>query len=357
MKKYIIFCLLYFLSLSYTSAQIHLKGFESQVNWLCYSQDGSQMFAFGSNWIERDGKRRLGRQIIIWDINTQNILQTQEVGHLDKVKIEGHDFLGVLSGSYISPDKKKVCIVGTQYQSRTAKSEYRTVLHFHDIATNTTESIGLKANIQVQKLKFHPTNPDLLGLIAMDENFNFVALTYNLKTQTIAHTLLQGKGSLIPLFIDFSTDGNRTYVSYGSGSYTGGFHVYQTTNGKQIKQIALKDQPHYFFEWNNQLIVTCLKQTIFYKLDNFIAVATMPHSIGAIYAKNDIGLIVPNGESNAQKVQFVSLKSRQKTKLLLDDFIGGAQFSPSGKQVAVINFKDRKEESLATPSISIFDVE
>lgn len=312
-------------------------GGQLDLSWAAYTEP-DQLVAFSSRREEREGRRVMVREVVVLDVASNKQVKAIPVGQLDRVEVGGATLRGVLVGSQVSPDGKRVCIIGTQYQAR--GQEVDTVLHLLDVSTQQIQSVPLSTKHRVQRVTFHPTDPNLLGLIAMDQDFNYVALTYNLSTNKVERTLMQGRGALIPMFLTFSGDGARTYVGYGSSSYQGGFNVYTTQSGARVRQVALKDQPHYFFEVGEELVVSGLKNTYFYDLSSIQARRNIKGSIGAVHAASGIGVLIPNGEIPNEPIQIFDFGGRKRGRVLAQGPISGVSIRADGERVAVLVDRD-----------------
>ncbi|TVQ87487.1 MAG: hypothetical protein EA397_18035 [Deltaproteobacteria bacterium] len=331
-------------------------GPDHQVSLAAYSSAG-HLVADASRWEQRDGRRARVNEIVVWDTTSRKAVRTEAIGALSRVEIEGHAFRGALSGSDVSPDGQRIVQIGTQYHSSShPRREYETILHLYDVATQRTQTLPLQAKLRVQKVTFHPTDPELVGFIAMDENFAFVALTYDLKKNRVQRTLLQGQGALIPLFLTFSSDGTRAYVGYGSSSNAGGFNVHTVASGQRQRQVKLQDQPHYFFEVGDELIVSGLKTTFVYDAKSFNRKRTIQGSIGAVHAPSSLGVLTPNGELPDQPVQLFDLAANKPGRVLTKGPIRGLAMHPQGEQLAVINHHGTTQKPRDVPGITLFDL-
>jgi WD40 repeat protein len=360
MKKHLFICLFVCQSL-YSNAQIKLFGFERQMQVISYNADESRVIGYGSNWTQHKGQRTMGRNIIIWDAKTGEIIKNIDCTPLRDLTYNGTEYLnGMLRECSISPDKKRICITAKTYYAKDGKDLYQMVLHFYDIEKDSLYSVMVDKTHQPTKAVFHPTNADLMAFIAIDKDTEMVSAVYSISQNKILHYLMKGKGLIMPLSIDFSAETGQAYIGYGTGKNNeGGFEVYDTESGKLLKKIPLRDEPMYFSEWNNQLIVGCSYQTFFFNLKTFALIKTEKIIVSNIHQSKNIALLNPIELADTKQVQIYDLKTGKKINLSQEG-MSNPCFNTQGNQLIGIKPKNEFDESsasLSVPSAYIYTLE
>ncbi len=360
MKNYL-FVFLFLCQSFYLKAQIQLFGFERQMQFISYNADESKIIGYGSNWTQHEGKRILGRNIIIWDAKTGEVIKNIDCTPLRNVTHNGTAYLnGMLGTCSISPDKKRLCIVGKTYYAKGAADLYQTVLHFYDLEKDSLYSLMADKIHQSNRAVFHPTDADLMALIGIDGDTEMVSAVYSISQNKILHHLMKGKGLIMPLSLDFSAQTGQAYVGYGTGKNSeGGFEVYDTASGKLLKKIPLKDEPMFFSEWNNQLIVGCSYQTFFFNLKSFDLIKTEKIIVSNVNTNKNVAVRNPIEMADTKQVQIYDLKTGKKINLSQEG-MSNACFNTQGNQLIGIKPKnefDKSSASLSVPSAYVYTLE
>ena len=335
-----------------------LHGFERQVSQLFFLENDSQILGYGMNWMGEGNARRLAYEYIIWDSKEAKVLKKQNFGALSQIQINGQSFRGSLGACALSPDQKQLLIIGTQYAAP-GQPNWETVFHFHNLATGQTSSQAAERNFRISQVVFHPNDPDLLGVLAMDnEKFEFQAGLYSLSQGKIIRTFLQGRGALIPLSIDFSRDGQRVYVGYGNSAYNGGWEIYNLADGKRLRQFPLRDQAMNFFEWEGQLIVSGHNSTFSYTLNTWALRRTDRIRLSALHSSG-LAALYPIQDADLKRqglFDFRQARRRDLNREALADIV----FSQDGKRLAGARFKAAhlpNEQKLEIPSVWIYNLD
>lgn len=267
--------------------------------------------------------------------------------------------------SMMNASGTEMCTVGGQHYVPETKEITSSSLSFYSIETNET-TVQKFTDLDLQRMCYHPTDDNILGVIGMDENFEYRAAIMDRTTFEITDIALQGKGSLIPLWMQFTPDGKYAYIGYGSGSYNGGFTVYNLELKKEIKRIVLKDQPlEFVFLGDGKFIMKGNKSSIIYNKDHS-AISTHTIRLPAVHPSGKYGIHF----NNDKEAFFYFFETKTKVKLDLpillkqdfsnvNEFHGYAKFNPNGKQLAIKYYKWHSSKTQTTseyPSFMVYDI-
>jgi hypothetical protein len=359
MKSRFLLITLCFLLAEVSFGQIPLYGFERQASLVGFTLDSAKVIGYGPNWTQQDGKRILGRSIIIWNAQNGEAIKTIDATQLRRVEIDGKTYTGMLGNAALHPNGHLMAIIGqTYYPTDKSGGAVETVLHFYDIEKDEFKSILLDKTNKHQRMVFHPTKNEA-AFITLNEQANMVVIVVDLDKYEIKHTLMVGKGATMPLFVGYNTDRKHIYVGYGNSPMNGGVEIYNEDNGKLIKRVALRDQPEYFFEWNNQLMVSGHSSTIAIDLNTWAIRKTDKHLISDIHKQSGLAALNPLNEADMKRLNLLQISSNKR---LNRDGLAVTRpiFSADGKTILAIQSKsefDPKEASLEVPSAYLIRVE
>ncbi|MDX2172552.1 MAG: hypothetical protein SFY56_05485 [Bacteroidota bacterium] len=267
--------LIFLLSLS-LEAQVELFGIEDQLQYLTFSADGKHVIGFGNSTFEQ-GKPTI-YNFITWDAQTgKEASKLDIIEEVKKAPFGKDKKLSFSSGvSYCSMNKGKTQagFILNNVINETTGEVYLTLFAIYELATGEIKIITDK-KIQVGSFCFSTLDPDILGIVALDndkvENF---AGTYSLTKQAVQKTLFYGKGNFQPIKMDYTKSG-KIVASFGSNSVLGGFNLYSKA-GELIKKVPLKDHPEQVFEKDNNLMVVCPNSTYIIDTLTFQIKKTLP---------------------------------------------------------------------------------
>lgn len=246
MRKLPVMGLLLIVHAIYARAQeIELFGFDRQVQTVTSCNEGKWIAGYGSDFIVHDGKRRLGRKLIIWDALTGKSIRTTDLTHLESIDIDGTNCRGILGKAKFSPDGDQLFIIGTQYQGK--GTSVASVLHRVDLHHDLIESRVIDRTNRITDLFFHPSDSSEMVFIFQNEQYKSAVGTYRFPESQSIRQIKSYNDPTIPLSAAYSDDGKRLYVATGTSSGKGTLEIFSTTNNKLVKQIPLREHVSHIF--------------------------------------------------------------------------------------------------------------
>lgn len=224
---------------------IELFGFERQVQTVASCNEGKWIAGYGSDFVVHEGKRRLGRTLIIWDAMTGKPIRTTDLTQLETIDIEGANCRGILGKAKFSPNGDKLIIIGTQYQGK--GTSVASVLHSVDLQNGLIESRVIDRANRITDLFFHPSDSSEMVFIFQNGQYKSAIGTYRFPESQSIRQIKSYNDPVIPLSAAYSDDGKRLYVATGTSSGKGTLEVFLTEQNKLVKQIPLREHVSYIF--------------------------------------------------------------------------------------------------------------
>jgi hypothetical protein len=362
MARFFIIFSLFCLSIASSMAQVALIGIEEQLEFVSFNQEATQIIGYGSDVFVQG--QAWGQKLIVWDARSGATLMKVDVGELVKKSEFGLNkqlnFTSGFSSCVINPAKSILCFIATNVVNEKNGERYATLMAFYELQSQQVRVVT-ESKIQVTSIQFHPNNPDLLGLTAVDESTTEAfACLYNVQLKAIDKKLMSDKSGLNPLKTFFGTSG-AVIIPYSKSSSTGGISIY-SQQGVLVKSVAINDHAVNVFEKEGQYIVEGNSATYFIHASTYTITKTLDkiliHDLNA--AKTFASLVTRESLLNQTKNQnglFVyDLLSAKKIQL----GSGNAYLSsiaPTERIVVFIvekGYYDTPESKKAKPSALIY---
>lgn len=345
------------ISINQLNAQqdVELYGFAERPGFIESSPDGKTMYAADYGHLKAWD---IAEKKVILDVNLKEQLSIITHNGLEYKRIGGFGW------PRFNSNPNELIFVGTYYENRSEKSKIGTVFFTYNVEIKTISQTVLPGVDELFSFSPHPTNPNLVAAIFMDNaTFENYATLVDLKEAKVSHKLLIGKGSLAPLCMSYSNDGTLVFTGYGNSSYGGGFEVNDVATGKLIKRVALPtDQGKSFYEWKDFVVVSGHTNSYLISKSNWTIVHTFKNmEITDVNPEKGlaIGTFIKQGDRT--KFDEIMVADIESKKVVVHKVTKSHdyKFLPESDKIYSPFFKHSykpEEKTLEKPSVIIFEL-
>jgi WD40 repeat protein len=332
--KVLVFFMAMFGALGLRAQSIELYGFERQVQLTCFLPGDSVVLAYGLDFITSDGKRQLGRKVILWDANSGDKIRENNLSGLRTFKRNDRELQGILGVAKLSLDRQKIYILGTQYQAPGV--QLASVIHVYHILEDSISSYVLDKEQRVTDFFINPANDNELACIYVNKEINSCLGKVNLSTDSGLQLIKTYKHPWIPLTCSFSEDNSRLFVGAGGGQRRGTVEIFDWNNRKVIRSIPTKENILRILSTKERIYAVGEQQTLFYRSDNFALVSTNRNLFEQLIPDLQRVILAPKHTEEMMSIRIMQLPSLRIMTASNKYPVTRSQYIPSAKKILSI---------------------
>lgn len=316
MKTRYLILSLFWLPLTIMSAQIPFFGFERSPVFIQQTAVVDTFFGYGSDWKIKDGKRAFSRKIVLWDSNGE-ILKSMDISFLNEFNYEGNTYIGLTSGCYLSPDKRKIIIRGRNYQFQ--GDEIKTVIYAYDIENDLWETLFYSKDYALGHIKFHPSDTTRFVAENLNDLSNSKIQLFEFENLNMSQQIKAYPMPGLPICVQFSEDGRHLFVFESLSNGSGYMDVFKTVNFTLLKRIAIKDHIETVFENEKYFLFSGSFGAYIYSKNDFKFIKSISSDIQGIISPLNLAILGPAGADTEGALKIYNLSTHQIEKIPFDE--------------------------------------
>ncbi len=336
------------------SQQLDLYGFERRVDFAGFVCGDSCVLGYGNDWMLVDGTRRLGRKLILWNAQNGEQLIQHALVDLEFVQVDGQKYRGMLGKAELSPDRKRLYILGRQYQG--GGKQIQSLFHVYHIEQDSFSVEIVDADKQILSFQFNKNNQNMLTCIYLGSNSGIYVGKLDLRSDQGISQLRSYQQLVQPLSLAFSSCGRFLYIGLGINSKQGALEVFDIENNKMIKKLNTKEHVLGVFDFDNTIYCQGVESSMLYQKSslkflksNTLVLRNVSHSQG-------LAFVVPQKVEALSKIAIQNLKTGTTSTIELPYNLFESFFNGLGNQILSIvekNEFDQSEDESQKPSLVI----
>lgn len=354
MKNWVLSLSLFFVANVLWCQRVDLYGFDRRVEFADFVSGDSLILGYGNTWMLVDGKRRLGKQLILWNAENGEQIKVRSIIDREFLNIEGQKFMGLLRKAKLSPDRKRLYILGLQYQG--GGRQIKSLFHVYHIDKDSFSYVIADPTKQILDFEFNSEDANKLSCIYIDDEPGiFVGLLDFTELSGIQQ--LRAYQQLVqPLSIHFSSCNRFLYIGLGINSKQGALEVFDLKTNKLIKKMNTKEHVLGIFDFNNVIYCSGVANSFWYNKSTFKYVKSNQHVLKNFSQTHGKAFVVAQKLEQLSKINIFDLKSAQISSIEMPFNLFESLFNAAGNQILSIverNEFDQSDEELQKPSVVV----